>query len=211
MFRFKRRNRRLKKVKKGDGHPLKKYKLWHMFTRSLFHIEIKTNEKERLNYAVNCSYFVEEPRADLYREGRHIAYSKLPAVFPVENGFIEAASGSYGIKRMHYVTEEETEYRLYPDKRSLRGLRLSLDNQFPLTSRLIGVISILMLLTTFVLGLPQLIEPISQVPWIAENIGVFVSPFEYSAMENFWIVVLGVIAGVERSLLLRNKWLLAVM
>ncbi|WP_079473953.1 hypothetical protein [Marinococcus halophilus] len=84
-----------------------------------------------VTYAVDCKYFVEEPRADVYREGRHIASSKLPAVFPVENGVIEVAAGSYGIKRIHYVTEEETEYPLWPDPCSIRDLRLRLDHQFP--------------------------------------------------------------------------------
>ncbi|WP_035711762.1 hypothetical protein [Salibacterium aidingense] len=211
MFRFNRRNRRLKKVKKGDGHTLKKYKFWHIFTRSLFHIEIKNDKNEVLNYAVNYKYFVEEPRADLYREGRHIASSTLPATFPVENGVIEVAEGNYGINRMHYVADEKEECPLTPDKRSIRGLRLRLDQHFPRISKLIGVISVITLLAALILELPQLIEPISEIPWISENVGTFISPIEFSVWENIAITGLGALAGSERALLLRNKRLLAML
>ncbi len=63
MFRLIRRgNRRMKmrKVKEGDGHRLKDYRLWHIFTRSLFHMEITNDKNEKTKYAINCKYFAEE-------------------------------------------------------------------------------------------------------------------------------------------------------
>ncbi|MFD2630436.1 hypothetical protein [Oceanobacillus kapialis] len=212
MIRFIRQRRRrlkMKKVKAGDGHTLKEYRLWHIFTRSLFHIEITNNQKEKTNYAVNCKYFAEEPMADLYREGKHVAYSKLPAAFPIENGVIEIDSGGYGINRIHYDTEDKGEvFSVYPDKRSIRGLRMWLHKKFPRLSRFIGIIAILILLTSLALSLPQLIEMITRVPWVADNIGTFKSPILFSWQNNIWIFVAGAIAGVERTLMLRNHWLI---
>lgn len=98
MLRFIRQGRRrkeLKKLKPGDGHLLKPYRLWHIFTHSLFHVEItKKRDMETRHYALKSRYFTEEPSVDLYQEGRHVAFSKLPATFPVENGVIEVKNST---------------------------------------------------------------------------------------------------------------------
>ncbi|SHM75779.1 hypothetical protein [Gracilibacillus kekensis] len=135
-----------------------------------------------------------EPRADLYRNGKHIAYSTLPATFPVENGIIEVSSGSHGINRMHYVNEEEKEYPLLPDTKSIRGLRLKLDDQYPTLSKWIGFISICTLLVVTILGLPQIAESLTQIPWVADNIGTFESPIKLGPIDNI------IIAGLEHLL-----------
>lgn len=208
MLRFIRRRKRrlkMKKVKEGDGHTLKEYRLWNIFSRSLFHIEITNDKNEKTNYAISCKYFVEE---HLYRNGRHIAYSKLPAAFPVENGVIEIVNGGYGINRIHYDTDKEGTFSVYPDKRSIRGLRMWLHKRFPRISSLIGMIAIVILLTSIALSLPQLIEKITEIPWVTENIGTFVSPITFSLQINIWMWVAGAVAGVERTLMLRNHWLI---
>ncbi|WP_193745328.1 hypothetical protein [Geomicrobium sp. JCM 19055] len=44
MFRFIRRRKQLKKIKKvkeGDGHLLKPYRFWHILTRSVFYLKLK--------------------------------------------------------------------------------------------------------------------------------------------------------------------------
>ncbi|MBD1382990.1 hypothetical protein [Metabacillus arenae] len=211
MFRFIRRGKRrmkMRKVKEGDGHTLKKYRFWHIFTRSLFHINITNDKNEKTNYAINCKYFVEEPRADLYRNGRHIAYSKLPAAFPVENGVIEIENNKYGINRIHYVTDKEEAFSVYPEKRSIRGLRMWLHKRFPKISSFIGMIAIAILLTSIALSLPQIIEPITKILWVTENIGTFESPIAFPASINFAIAVAGMLAGFERALMLRSHWLI---
>ena len=211
MVRFIRRWRqrsKMKKVKEGDGHPLKPYRLWHIFTRSLFHIEIINDMNEKTTYAINCKYFVEEPRADLYHNGKHIAYSKLPATFPVENGFIEVEHGGYGVNRIHYAADKEEAFSIYPDKRSIRGLRMWMDKRFPRISRLMGIIAIIVLLVSIALSLPQLIDTITKIPWITENIGRFESPIAFPIWANIAIFVAAAIAGVERTLMLRKHWLI---
>ena len=211
MLRFIRRRKRrlkMKKVKEGDGHTLKEYRLWNIFTRSLFHIEITNDQNEKTDYAISCKYFAEEPKADLYRNGIHIAYSKLPAAFVVENGVIEIEKGGYGINRIRYDSDKEETFSVYPDKRSIRGLRMRLHKRFPKISSLIGMIAILILLTSIALSAPQLIEKITEIPWVSENIGTFKLPIAFSLQVNIWIWVAGAVAGVERTLMLRNHWLI---
>lgn len=211
MLRSNKRRRQLNKVKEGNGEKLKDYKKWHIFTRTVFYIKIKNDKDELVDYAINYPYFVEEPRAELYRAGKQVAYSKLPATFSIEDGVIEVSSGSYGIKRMHYVDKEGKEYPLHPDNNSVRGLRLRLEKKHPTLSKLVGCTSICLLLLTAILGLPQILEGITQIPWVSDNFGTFVSPINFNYIENILIAGIGALAGAERALLLRNKRLLALL
>ncbi|TDQ36590.1 hypothetical protein [Aureibacillus halotolerans] len=211
MLRFIRRSKRrlkMKKVKEGDGHLLKDYRIWHMFTRSLFHIEITNSKNEKTKYAMNCKYFTEEPQVDLYRNGKHVAFSKLPAAFPIENGILEIKNGGYGINRIHYVTDEEGAFSIYPDKRSIRGLRMRLHKQFPTISSLIEKLAVVILLTSIALSFPQLVEKLTEVPWVTENVGAFHSPFAFPLTVNLGIIGIGMLAGYERTLMLRSHWLI---
>ncbi len=83
-----------------------------------------------------------------------------------------------------------------------------LHKRSPRTSSFIEVIAIVILLTSIALGLPQLIEKITEIPWVTENIGTFVSPIAFPAWANITIGVVAAIAGVERTLMLRSHWLI---
>ncbi|PYZ96374.1 hypothetical protein CR205_11655 [Alteribacter lacisalsi] len=210
MFRFIRRGkrwRRFKKVREGDGHKLKPYRLWHVFTCSLFHFDFVDQNNVRTAYAVNSKYWLDDPTADLYRNGSHIASSKLPAAFPVEGGVIEVEEGTYGINRMHFVTDQKI-YPFYPDKRSVRGLRLELHKRFPSMSSFIAISAAVILFISLILGLPQVIEVLSEIPWIVENIGTFVSPITLPVWVNTAMILSGILAGIERTLMLRSHWLI---
>lgn len=213
MFRFfsrQRQKHKIKKVKEGDGHLLKPYRIWDIFMRSVFYAQFRNNAGEKTVYTIVCKYWVEDYTAELYKDNRHIATSKLPAVFPVIGGVIEVGLGSYGLNRMHYIDEEGVSYRLQPDPRSLRGLRMRFDKSFPQTSRFIGIIAIVILLFSLALGLPQIAETLSQIPWIEENIGTFTSPVTLSFWTNIAIGSLAAISGIERSLMLRKHWLIDI-
>lgn len=79
----------IRKVKPGDGHALKPYRWWQIFTRSLFYIRLTEEDGEQHIYAVSVPYFSEDVKADLYRDDKHDATSKLPAKFPVPGGLID--------------------------------------------------------------------------------------------------------------------------
>ena len=64
------------------------------------------------------------------------------------------------------------------------------------------------LVVALVLGVPQIVEQISQIPPVAENVGTFTSPFHLSATLNVALVVATLVASTERALRLRYHWLL---
>ncbi|WP_404457797.1 hypothetical protein [Oceanobacillus kapialis] len=213
MFRFirqGRRRRKMKKVKEGDGHLLKRYRIWNIFTHSLLHMEITNEMGEKTYYAIKSRYFTEEASVDLYHNGRHIAFSKLPAAFPVVNGVIEIKNNSYGINRILYFSDEKETYSIYPDKRSIRGFRMLVHKRFPKFSSFIAIMAIIILLLSIALSLPQLMETLSKIPWVADNIGTFVSPITLSVWTNFAIGIAAALAGTERAFMLRRHWLIDI-
>lgn len=211
MFRFishSKRRRAIKKVKAGDGHTLKPYRIWHIFTHSLFHITITNENNEKIKYALKSRYFADDSSVDLYHGTTHFAYSTLPASIPLENGILEVKSGGSGINQIQYLTDAEERFSIYPDKRSIRGWRISLHKRLPIISTFIGLMATLVLLTSLILGLPQIIESLSGIPWVSENIGTFVSPIKLSAWINFAIGIAVAFAAIERALMLRSHWLI---
>lgn len=205
LFRHWRRQRSVNKVKRGDGHALKPYRLTHLISRSLFHTRLHEDDGTVHTYAVDVNYFSEESTAELYRDGKHYATSKL---FPVSGGFIEVAASTYGLKRMHFVTDDESEHQLYPDHSSTEGLRARFDSRFPRASSAIGIIAIVTLLVSLILGLPQLAALISQIPVVEENLGSFESPWVLPDWLNSTLLIAGALAALERALMLRSHWLI---
>ncbi|WP_261987675.1 hypothetical protein [Microbacterium sp. 4-7] len=65
-----------------------------------------------------------------------------------------------------------------------------------------------MLVVALVLGVPQLVEQITQIPPIAEAIGTFESPIHLPPWANISLVVGALAASTERALRLRYNWLL---
>ncbi|WP_440119084.1 hypothetical protein [Paenibacillus sp. QZ-Y1] len=214
MFHFirqRKRRKKLEKVKAGDGHLLKKYRFWSIFTHSLFHIKITNHSSGRTtSYAIKSKYFAEKPRVDLYRENIHVAYSKLPAAFPVENGVIEITNNSTWINGIHYSRASQDSFTVSPDRRSIRGFRMWVHRRFPTLSAFIGMIAIIILFISIALSIPQFLESISAIPWVSENIGVFESPIQLSVWTYFAIGIAAAIAGTERVLMLKNHWLIDI-
>lgn len=206
--RQRKRRRRMKKVKPGDGHLLKKYQFWHIITHSLFHITITNKDNEKTHYALKARYFVNDPSVDLYHNQKHVAYSKLPATLPVKDGIIEVKNGKAGINSINYIPEKQATFSVYPDKRSIRGWRMWVHKRFPLFSAIIAKIAMVILLMSLVLSLPQLLESLSEIPWVAENIGTFKSPFTFSFWMNVLFGFAGSFALMERALMLRSHWLI---
>lgn len=203
-----RQQRRMNKVKQGDGHSLKRYRFWELFSRSLFFIEIDENDGSTNVYAVDVNYFSEKSTAELYRNGKHIATSKLPAAFPVGQGIIEVATTTYGLKRMHYVLDSGNEQMLSPYARSMEGLRMRFDARFPEASKIIQKAAVIILLLSLILGIPQLAALISEIPYIQERFGTFESPIVLPNWANLALIIAGAAAAIERAITLRYHWLI---
>ncbi|MDN5917919.1 MAG: hypothetical protein L0I76_22960 [Pseudonocardia sp.] len=180
--------------------------------RALLHLQLIGDDGRRAVYSVDVRHQGDREdgvvRAQLYRDGRHHAVSKVPAVFPVEGGAIEVATTGVGVRRCHYVAADGTERQLIPDPKSAEGRRARLDRDHPSASRMIGVVSVVMLVVGVGLNLLQILEPISRIPPIAENLGVFESPIHLPLWLNITLGLAAALASTERALRLRYHWLL---
>ncbi len=201
------RNKRVKKIKEGDGHWIKPFRFWQLFTRTIFHIHLNDQEGVRRKYSVSVEFFDEKEQAKLYIDDRHTATSDVPASFPVPDGYIELDMTMYGLKRMHYVSGE-AEQMLEPDRRSAEGLRKRFHWRFPMISKWVGWIAVFTLLVSLVLGIPQIIEVITYMDFIREHVGTFTSPIQLPQSLNITLLILSAIAALERALTLKNHWLI---
>lgn len=148
--------------------------------------------------------------AALFRDGVQLYRSKLPATFEVPGGVIEVAASGYGAKRMHFVDGQGNEEVLVPHRNSAEGLRARFDGRFPLLSKSIGGLAIVVLLVGLVVGIPQGVEMVTSFPPIADRFGTFTSPVQLPMWLNTTLVVAGLCAATERALTLRNHWLIDV-
>jgi len=111
------------------------------------------------------------------------------------------------VKKIHYVTDIE-ELQMVPDKASLEGKRAKFDSKFPAASRWLGYIAAVILIIGLVIAVPAVIEMITRMDFISDNIGTFNSPFQLSGWLNVTLLVLGLAAATERALSLKNHWLI---
>ncbi|WP_018653169.1 hypothetical protein [Actinomadura flavalba] len=209
MFTERKRRKREQKVKDGDGRPLKPFRGRQQLSRALFHLDLRAADGSPARYSVDVPYwqrFVTSDghgKAHLYLNGRHHAESTLPATFPVPGGVIDVLPTPFGLKRCHYLTEDGTERQLVPDPRSAEGRRARLSRERPALSRFIGVLSVLLLLVPLALIIPQIVEPLSRIPPVAERVGTFTSPFDVPGWLNAVLALLASMGGVERATRLR--------
>lgn len=204
--------RAAQRVKPGDGRPLKRFRWWQMTLRALFYLRLTNDDGRQTLYAVDVKHAgnrsTGEVEAHLYRDGRQHAQTRLPAFFPVPGGTIEVKGSGFGLKRCHYVTAQGTAHRLTPDRDSAEGRRAHLDDAHPALSRMIGLLSSIMLVISLALLLTQLVEPVTEVEPIARRIGTFTSPVRLPTWLNIVIGFGTAAASTERALRLRYHWLL---
>lgn len=222
MFAKSRRLRRTKKVRPGDGRALREYRIRDLFSRSLFFLQLADRTGDRHVYAVDVRHFVDEisgsekgaeaPKespAALFRDGIQIHRADLPTAFPVPGGVVEVAISMYGMKRVHYVPDDGGGERvLQPHRRSHEGLRAAFSRRFPRASAVIGGIAIVVLLASLALAVPQGLEMLTRIDFVAERIGAFTSPIHLPGWLNITVITAGVVAAVERALTLRSHWLI---
>ncbi|MFH9733371.1 hypothetical protein [Streptomyces sp. NPDC017260] len=207
-----RHRRAVRRVKPGDGRPLKRFRWWQMLTRALFRLRLVNDDGRQTVYAVDVRHQNKSEghvRAHLYLDGRHHAESRVPAVFPVQGGTVEVRTSGFGLKRCHYVTTEGAEHQLVPDPASAEGRRARLDRAHPVLSRCTGVLSSLVLAIGLVLLILQLAEQVTRAPeGVAQYVGTFVSPVDLPAWGNVAVGLVTAAASTERALRLRYNWLL---
>lgn len=207
------RRRAARRVKPGNGRPLQPFRWWQSFTgRKLFFLPPSERYQRAAVYAVDIhvsgKQAGDEGKAHLYRDGRHLAESKLPALFIVEGGYIEVALSMYGLRRSHFIGDDGSELRLDPDPGSPIGRRLRFDREHPGASRAVAATSIVLLIVGLGLNALQLWEPIARFPPIVERFGLYESPIHLPIWVNITLAVAAGAASVERGLRLRYNPLL---
>lgn len=206
-----RRRRAARRLRDGDGGELSPFRVWQVLTRSLFHVRLPDETGASALWSVDVRHGGDE-NGDVwvafYRDRRQVARARPPAVMPVPGRTLDVATSGYGLRRCHYVPEVGRERPLVPERSSAAGLRARLGVRFPVLSRFLGLLSILVLLVALALGGPQLVEQISEIPPIAERVGTYTAPVHLSAGLNAALVVATLLASTERALRLRYHWLL---
>ncbi|MGF0118711.1 hypothetical protein ACQFYA_20660 [Promicromonospora sp. Marseille-Q5078] len=212
MFSDRRRRRAARRIKPGDGHALKRFRWWQPLLRTLFHLDLVGDDGRPERWSVDVRLGGDsddgEVRARLYRDGVHQATSKLPAEFLVTGGTVQVDNSGYGLRRCHYVTPDGRERQLVPDPASAEGRRARLERDRPGLSRGIGVVTWVVLAVALVLGVPQIVEQVSQIPPVADRFGTFTSPVRLPSGLNVALLVATLVASTERALRLRYHWLL---
>ncbi|MGW0247155.1 hypothetical protein ACWDYH_11005 [Nocardia goodfellowii] len=202
------RNRR---VRAGSGEPLPRYRWWQTFGRSLRSITLPAPDGTTSTYAVDVRHAGDmtdgEIRARLYVDGSLHSFAKMPTHFSVPGGHIEVATNGFGLKRCHYVRADGAEQQLSPDPASAEGHRARLHHRRPGLSRVIGVVSIALVIVGLCVEVPQIIESLSRIPLIADSIGTFTSPVRLPLQINLLIGLAAVIGRTERALRMRSSWI----
>ncbi|MGW8692320.1 hypothetical protein ACWGNY_20675 [[Kitasatospora] papulosa] len=201
-----------RRLKQGDGRELQRFRWWQLPFRSLFWLRIPGAHGQQCLYAVDVRHWARlddsRIRAHLFLEGRHLAESKLPALFPVDGGVIEVAMSSYGIRRCHYRPSGGRPSQLAPDPASAEGWRARFGARHPGLSRALAAGSVLLLVIGVGLNLLQLAEPVSQIPPVMQRGGTFESPIHLPIWLNIALGGGAVLASMERALRLRYSSLL---
>lgn len=204
-------NWRARRVRAGSGEPLRRYRWWQMFSRSLRSITLTSPEGTTSTYTVEVRHGGDmtdgEVRARLYVDGALQSYAKMPTRFEVPGGHIEVAINGFGLKRCHYVQADRAEQQLSPDPRSAEGRRARLHRRHPAVSRVIGLVSIAFVVVGLCVEVPQIIEALSQIPPIADSIGTFTSPVRFPLHMNLAIGLAAVVGSTERALRMRSSWI----
>ena len=201
----------LEQLKPGDADALQPFHWWQAFSRSLFHLRVKGLDGIPETWSVDVRHGGDEDGevyVYLYRDGRRRARLRPPVSFPLPGGTIRVAVSTYGLRQADYLSHDGTVEQLTPDASSAEGRRAHLDRTRPGLSRLIGAASALVLLVSLALGVPQLLQSVTEFPPLAENIGTFASPILLPAWANTSLLLAGLAASTERALRLRYNWLL---
>ncbi len=201
-----------KRVRPGDGRPLSRFRWWQLLAgRAVFSLILPGSDSHGTRYDVEVWRMgnVKDGKvtASLYRYGRRIAMSALPAAFPVGDGVIEVRASSVGLKRCRYIGPGAPPRPLTPHPQSVEGRRARLDTTHPSLSRGIAVASLLMLVVGLGLNLVQLAEIVTGIPAVAARIGNFPSPVHLPVWFNVLLGFGAVLASAERAMRLRYSWL----
>jgi hypothetical protein len=154
-------------------------------------------------YAVEVDFLDLGEKVHLYRDGARIETQKSPASFDVGGGIgIEAAMGLLGMKDLK-VTGDGGWARFRPAAGTAEAWRAHFDREHPTASRVVGTISLVVLVVALLLEIPQLIGV------GARALGVDLElPLELPPVAAAALGFLALAALLERALRFKhNRWI----
>ncbi|MCD2185925.1 hypothetical protein [Actinomycetospora soli] len=199
-----RRRRQLARVEPGDGSALPELRVWHLFTRTRFGLDLEGHRFDvdvRYGADPNTGHGV----ARLYRDRVQVARSRLPATFVVPGGVVELAEDEHGLKRVAHVAHDGTERTLDPHPSTLEGRRARFGRRFPVASRGLGVLAVLLVVVCGAIELAHAAQSVTRNPEIAARIGTITLPHTLSAGWLTAIGIVGALTATERALTLRGR------
>lgn len=200
-----------RRLRSGDGRPLPPFRWWQLLTRSVRTLTLPRPGGGTSTYAVDVRQLGDRDdgsvRARLHLDGALVAVSRLPARFPVPGGRIEVAVGTYGLKRCHYVATDGAVVPLTPHPASAEGRRAHLQATRPRVSRVVDVVSGLLVLVGICVAVPQVVATISQAPPVADTLGTVDLPVRIPVAVNVAAALGAAVGSIERALRLRSTWL----
>lgn len=200
-----------RRIEPGDGRRLKPFRWWQMTRRSVMSTTLVVDGRPVV-HTVDVRHGGDASdgvvRARLHLDGALDRVARVPARIPVAGGRIEVRVSAAGLRRCHFVGDDGEERQLVPDPRSAEGRRLRFARAHPGASRVVGAVSVLLLLVGVVVNALQVAEPLSEIPPIADAWGTFESPLHLAPPVNVGLGLAAALGATERAMRLRYSWLL---
>ncbi len=180
---------------------LREAKWTDVFWRGLYEAQVGES-----SYTVEIDYFDIRERIALYRNGVLVDSQKSPATFELpEGGRIEVAMALYGVKYARVVDGGRSnggEVQLAPAPGSAEYLRLRFAQQHPAVSRVIAILTWVVLVVALVTQLPVTLNSLGH--WV----GFAVPTFALPNWANTALAVAGLLAALDRAFRMKHNPLL---
>ncbi len=153
-------------------------------------------------YVVEVDFFDPGEKVKLYRNGTLAEVKRSPARFVLdEDTTIKAAMSLYGMKQAHILERDKPGRALSPLPGTAEAARQRFDQEHPTLSRMIAIISWVVLVVALVTQIPNAINGISNgLAALGFPLGFSVPTFALPAWLNAALTVLGIAAGLDRGL-----------
>lgn len=159
-------------------------------------------------YVVDANYLDLDERIRLYRDGRLVDTARGRATFHLGGGVrIEAAVARVGMKYVR-LRQGGVTVQLPPAAGTAEAWRARIGHAHPTASRVVGWISLVILLAVLGIELPQLVNLAGNLTPLIGLPSFEVPALTLSGWANLALIILAGAAGLERSLSMKHNPLL---
>ena len=154
------------------------------------------------SYVVEVDFFDPGEKVKLYRNGILAEVKRSPARFLLdEDTAIKAAMSLYGMRQAHILERDKPDRALSPLPGTAEAARQRFDQEHPMLSRMIAIISWAALVVALVTQIPNAINGISNgLTALGFPLEFSIPTFALPAWLNAALTFLGIAAGLDRGL-----------